>query len=287
MANKPRQYHEGYWYHVYARSLDELRLFVADEEREWFIEKLDAVFTRRNVKLGALCLMDTHYHAIVKMGSIRLDRVFQGLHMSYAKHLNHERDRDGPVFRERPGADIVLDDSYLLQLVPYIHKNPVEAGIVTEPSDYKWHTDRLYRGGNWEPGPLESWQYPPNFGGNNRHRVYKERMGEDTGELKRGEGYIGSDDEWSKLERRDEDRQDRFRERRGRRSMNEIAESIAEEYDIGVEPLQEPGRAQKEASIRHEAMVEMYEEGYGPTEIGDYFNRNKGSVVYAVNKENN
>jgi len=268
MANKPRQYHEGYWYHVYARSLDELRLFETDEEREWFIEKLDTVFTRREVRLGALCLMDTHYHALVKMGSIRLDRVFQGLHMSYAKHFNHERGREGPVFRERPGADIVLDDSYLLQLVPYIHKNPVEAGIATDAFDYQWHTDCLYRNESWEKGPLGSWEYPPNFEDEDRCRVYKERMGEDRDELDRGEGYVGTEDEWSKLERRDEAREDRFRDRRGRRSMEDIAESIATEYEVSVETLRKPGRAQTEASIRHEAMVEMYEEGYGPTEIG-------------------
>ncbi len=134
MGKSPKQFHEGYWYHVYPRSLPELSLFESSEEREWFLTRLDDVFVRRNVAIGAFCLMDTHYHALVKMGSVRLDRALNSLHMSQAKHLNHERDRRGSVFEKHPGTDVILDDAYRLQLVPYIHNNPVEAGIVNDPS---------------------------------------------------------------------------------------------------------------------------------------------------------
>lgn len=284
MSSLPKQFHEGYWYHVYARSIEEVPLFCMDSEREWFLEKLDDVFTRRQVSLGALCLMDTHYHALLKMGPVRLDRALNGLHMSYAQHINTQRDRRGTVFEKHPGTDIILDHSYLLQVVPYIHKNPVEAGLVQRPEQYEWSTDGFYRGNGWEHGLLESWDWPPYFEDDDRSRVYRERMGEDTEIPRSDDGYIGTDDEWNKLERRDESREDRYRDRRNRHSLKEIAGTLANEAGLKISDLKEQGRSQPEADIRQRAMAQMYEEGYGPTEIGEYFNRSKGTVSHAVKK---
>jgi len=87
--------------------------------------------------------MDNHYHALVQMESVRLDRALNSLHMSHAKHLNDERDRRGSVFEKHPGTDTMLDDSYLSHLITYIHKNPVEANIIDDTKQYEWHTDRL------------------------------------------------------------------------------------------------------------------------------------------------
>lgn len=283
MANQPKQFHEGYWYHVYVCSQEEVLLFESDEEREWFIEKLDDVFGRRDVGLGALCLMDTHYHALVRMGSVPLDRALNGLHMSYVKHVNAGRGREGSLFRKHPVTDIILDEKYLLQVVPYIHKNPVDAGIVEDPSNYKWHTDALYLREKWEPAPLDSWWWPPGFE-EDPSRVYKERMGEDVEEPNRKEGFIGTEEEWKQLEKRKNERKDRPPEERGRASKDEIVQNLLSEKDLSVGDLKEPGRSQPEARLRQQAMVEMYEEGYGPTDIAEYFDRTKGSVMHAVRK---
>lgn len=286
MAHPPRQYIEGYWYHVYARSMEEVCLFENEAERVWFVQELDDIFTRRQCQLGAICLLDTHYHALVKMGPVLLERVLNGLHMSYTKFINATRQRNGSLFDTRPGAEIILDDQYMLQLVPYIHQNPVKAGLVSSALDYKWSTDALYREIEPEQEALsfECWRFPPHFQGNDRRQVYKRIMGEEVSEPESSGGYYGSETEWEELDRRKESRADRYRERRGRKTMEKIAGEIAAENDLTVEDLRAPGRSQPEARLRQEAMVEMYEEGYGPKEIGDFFNRNKGTVVYAVKK---
>lgn len=284
MGKPPKQFHEGYWYHVYVRSLEEVRLFETDDERDWFLEKLDETFDRRKVTLGALCLMDTHYHALVRMGPVDLDRVLNSLHMSYAKHINHERERRSSVFEKHPGTDIVLDDSYLLQLIPYIHNNPVEAGMVKNPQDYEYSTDRLFRHEECAIGPFECWEWPPYFKENDRIKTYRRQMDEyDPEEIPRSnDGYVGTEEEWQELEKRDEDRSDRYRDRRDRESMETIANRHAQQIETTVEDLKQPGRKQPEARIRQNAMIAMYEEGYGPTEIGDFFNRDKAAVTYAV-----
>jgi REP element-mobilizing transposase RayT len=284
MTNQPRQYHEGYWYHVYARSIEEVSLFKSDAERKWFLEKLDSIFQRRRLKLGALCLLNTHYHVLVKMGPVSLDKALNGLHSSYVNHVNSERSRNGSLFWGRPGTDIILDNSYLLQVVSYIHSNPIEAGLVSDPRNYPWHTDELYRTGSWDQYEFDSWEFPPHFKGEDRRQTYLERFEEDKKDLSNQEGFIGTEEEWKKLENRENERKDRHRDRRDRPSMDEIVEDILIDDDTSVEALKEPGRSQPEAGLRQTAMVQMYREGYGPTEIGEFFNRNKGSVVYAVQK---
>lgn len=285
MANPPRQYHPGYWYHVYARSVEELPLFQTDEDRRWFVDKLDEVLDRRQVTLGSLCLMDTHYHALVRMGPVPLDRALNGLHNAYTKHFNAVHEREGSLFNPRPGADIVLSDEYLLQLVPYIHRNPVEAGLVAGPEEYFWSTDFKFR---LQPAPdpileFSCWEFPPHFKRPDRDVIYRERLDEPMN-LDRTNGYIGTEDEWEELDRRKTDRGDYPRERRGRRTLEEIARDQAEGSDFSVPDLKEPGRTQAAAAVRHQAMAEMYHEGYGPKEIADFFNRTKSTVNYAVDK---
>ncbi len=80
------------------------------------------------------------------------------------------------------------------------------------------------------------------------------------------------------------DRSDRFEDRRKRRTSEEIAREQIEHHYFAIEDLKEPARSQPESGIRQEIMITMYKEGYGPTEIGDFFNRDSGTVLYAVRK---
>ncbi|MEA3506197.1 MAG: helix-turn-helix domain-containing protein [Elusimicrobiota bacterium] len=228
--------------------------------------------------------MNSHYHLLVKSGPVGIDRALQSLHMSYAKYVNYSRDRAGSVFRARPGVKIVLNDRYILQLVPYIHNNAVKAGIVLKPEDYPWHTDELYRTGNWQYGPLKCWEYPPHFTGKNRKRLYLELLRKNNQHPPQGRGYVGDSREWKEIDRRAPKHKNRFSDRRNRKSMDEIAQHIAKKGNIASENLKISGRKQPAAKLRQEAMVEMYKEGYGPTQIGEYFKRDKGTVVYAVKK---
>lgn len=285
MASQPRQYHSGHWYHVYARGQRGEPLFFSPDDRRWFLSKLDEVFTRRDVLLGSYCLMTNHTHLLVKMGEVSLARVLQGLHMSYAKHFNNKYDQSGHVFQGRPGVKIVLDDSYLMQLVPYIHQNPVEAGLVDKVSEYEWSSDNIYQGRKGEMDiKFRCWAFPPGFQGDNRKKVYSQCLDESVEEPVGGEVYIGSEDDWEDLERRREERKDRYPDRRNRPSKEEIAIELIDDTSLSLEDLRESGRSQPETEYRQKAMAAMYEKGYGPVEIAEFFNRTKGTVNHAVKK---
>jgi len=62
----------------------------------------------------------------------------------YTQRSNRHHRRDGSLFRGRYKAILIDADEYLSAVVRYIHLNPVEAGIVTQPEDYRWGSHRYY-----------------------------------------------------------------------------------------------------------------------------------------------
>ena len=55
----------------------------------------------------------------------------------YTQRFNGAHSLDGQLFKGRYKAIVVAEDNYLLQLVRYIHRNPVRAGMVGNPEDYE------------------------------------------------------------------------------------------------------------------------------------------------------
>lgn len=116
MAYPPRQFHSGYWYHVFTHHQRDGVLFHSDEDRRQFLQYLDQTLSRQKAFLGAFCLMDTHYHSLIRMGEVDLGRIFQTVHMRYAQYFNQTHDEQGNLFHRRPGMKIVLNDDYLYSL---------------------------------------------------------------------------------------------------------------------------------------------------------------------------
>jgi hypothetical protein len=70
----------------------------------------------------------------------------QAWQTSYAQFFNKRHSREGHLFRGRYKAFLVQVERYLLALIRYIHRNPVEAGLCFAPGRYEWSSDRYYRG---------------------------------------------------------------------------------------------------------------------------------------------
>jgi hypothetical protein len=70
----------------------------------------------------------------------------------YTQRFNAQYGYDGPLFRGRYKAILVGEDRYLLQLVRYIHRNPLRAGIVKRAELYEWssHQGYLSRAKKWD-----------------------------------------------------------------------------------------------------------------------------------------
>ncbi len=89
--------------------------------------------------------MTNHIHLIIQVKEVPLSRIIQNLSFRYTRYINSSRKQTGHLFQGRYKALLLDADNYLLQLVRYIHNNPVRARMVTHPDKYEWssHSDYL------------------------------------------------------------------------------------------------------------------------------------------------
>ena len=134
MARKPRLHVPGGLYHVILRGNAQQDIFFADADREAFYTLLQEGVTRFGYRVHGFCLMRNHVHLVLQAGEAPLSRALQNLAFRYTRHVNQTRERVGHLFQGRYKALLVDAESYLLELVRYIHLNPVRARIVRDPA---------------------------------------------------------------------------------------------------------------------------------------------------------
>jgi hypothetical protein len=78
-------------------------------------------------RVHAFCLMTNHVHLAIQVGEVPLSRIMQNIGFRYTTYLNRRKKRTGHIFQGRYKALLIDADSYLLELVRYIHCNPVRA----------------------------------------------------------------------------------------------------------------------------------------------------------------
>ncbi len=151
MPRPDRIFVEGGVYHVYNRLCRGERVFERDEEARGFVGLLRDVVKRDGLTVFAWCLLPNHYHLAVRTGVVSLHRPFQTLQQKVTRGVNLRQRVFGPLWQGRYKAKLVKDQRYLDQLLVYIHLNPVSAGIVVDPAEYRWSGHREILGGVKEP----------------------------------------------------------------------------------------------------------------------------------------
>ncbi len=121
-------------------------VFNDNEDRESFYELLGQGVTRFGYRLHGFCLMGNHIHLAAQVGEVSLSRIMQHLGFRYTQEFNRRHGRVGHLFQGRYQALLVDAESYLLELVRYIHLNPVRAGLVKKAERYRWSGHRAYLG---------------------------------------------------------------------------------------------------------------------------------------------
>jgi len=132
------------WYHVMNRGRRGEEIFAGKNDYHAFIELLKELVEDYNVKIAAYCLMSNHYHLLVQTPEANISRSMRHLNGVYTQHFNRTHLCDGQLFRGRYKSIIVDGDSYLLELLRYIHRNPLEAGLVEKLNKYTWSSHKGY-----------------------------------------------------------------------------------------------------------------------------------------------
>ncbi|MFH1724536.1 MAG: transposase [Elusimicrobiota bacterium] len=145
MPRQPRIHFPGAIFHVIARGNAGQHILAARKEWEGLRDLLGQVKESLPFELYAYCLMSNHFHLLVRIGDIPLQRIMHRLLTTWALRYNVPRNRIGHVFQGRYKAILCQEDRYFKHLLRYIHLNPVKAGIVHRPEDWPWsgHLDYI------------------------------------------------------------------------------------------------------------------------------------------------
>lgn len=146
MPRQPRIHVTGGLYHVTLRGNNGSDLFRDGSDRMHLNEFIENVLREEHARIHAFCWMTNHLHLAIQVSGKPLGRVVHGFAAKYARYFNAKYARTGHLFENRYYASLVDVDAYLLELIRYIHRNPVKAGLVANPSSYLWSSHRFYIG---------------------------------------------------------------------------------------------------------------------------------------------
>ena len=132
------------WYHVMNRGRRGENIFISKEDYWSFVDLLKELSEVFNVNIAAYCLMPNHYHLLVQTPDANLSRSMRQLNGIYTQRYNRRHGCDGQLFRGRYKSILVESDSYALELVRYIHRNPLDSGLVDNLQKYPWSTHKIY-----------------------------------------------------------------------------------------------------------------------------------------------
>lgn len=146
MSRRRRIHVSGGFYHVTLRGNHRQAIFRDAADRSALDAIVRGAGDRTGTKVVAYCWMGNHIHLVVQVAERALGQFMQVVGSRYARYLQRQTGTTGHLFERRYHAVVVRDDRQLLDVVRYVHLNPVRAGLVASPADYKWSSHRCYLG---------------------------------------------------------------------------------------------------------------------------------------------
>ncbi len=144
MARQARLSSATGYYHVVMRGNNKDYIFKDKKDKEFFMEVLHGLKSEGMIDLVAWCLMDNHVHLALKAEIGDLALAMKRLNIRYAMRYHLKNKSVGHVFQDRFASEAIGSDSYLLNVIRYIHRNPVKAKMVGGCGDYRWSSYGVY-----------------------------------------------------------------------------------------------------------------------------------------------
>ncbi len=132
MPRKSRIDAPGALHHIICRGIERRAIFKDDYDRDRFVERLATVLEQTGTLCYAWALIPNHFHLLIRTGSIPVAGVMRRLLTGYAVNFNWRHRRSGHLFQNRYKSILCQEEPYLLELVRYIHLNPIRAGLVAD-----------------------------------------------------------------------------------------------------------------------------------------------------------
>ena len=153
---KPIAVEQGKFYHIYNRGNNSQDIFFENKNYEYFLGLMDK-YVIPVADVYAWVLMKNHFHLLIytksdeeidvsklsystvnKPKKLTVSKQFSNLFSAYTLAINKMYKRTGSLFQKNFKRILVSDEKYLLNLIYYIHQNPVKHGFVESSLDYPW-----------------------------------------------------------------------------------------------------------------------------------------------------
>lgn len=141
MPRQSRLDSPGTLHHIMIRGIEGLQIFQDNQDRDDFLSRIGHLVEITGTRVLAWVLMDNHVHLLIFSGQQGIVKFMQSLLTGYAIRFNQKYRRKGHLFQNRYKSIVCEKDPYLLELVRYIHLNPLRASLVKsikELDRYPW-----------------------------------------------------------------------------------------------------------------------------------------------------
>ncbi len=131
----------GAVHHVMMRGVDGRPVFCDEIDRLRLLGRLTEVLPPSGTRCLAWCLMTNHVHLVTQTGDTPLSAVMHRVNSAYAGGFNARHDRRGYLFQSRFKSRLAQDDADVMTLIRYVHRNPLQAGLVSDLASlgrYPW-----------------------------------------------------------------------------------------------------------------------------------------------------
>ena len=130
MPRKARIDAPGALQHIICRGIERRNIFYDDADRDGFVKRLGRLISETQTPCYAWALIDNHFHLLLKTGNVSITTLMRRLLTGYAVSFNRRHNRAGHLFQNRYKSILCQEDSYLLELLRYIHLNPLRCSLV-------------------------------------------------------------------------------------------------------------------------------------------------------------
>ena len=205
----------GAVHHIMVRGIERRKIFDGDADRDHFLQRMGEILLDTQTTCFAWALMPNHFHLLLRTGKVPISTIMRRLLTGYALWFNRSRCRHGHLFQNRFKSILCQEDSYLLELVRYIHLNPLRARLVKSIQEldafpYSGHSTLM---GGFQKSWQETDEILKLFGSKPAlaRRMYRQFVEQGIGQGRRndlaGGGLIRSAGGWEGLKQKREEGQ--------------------------------------------------------------------------------
>jgi putative transposase len=288
MARKPRLFAPGVLYHVIVRGNQRQKTFLKDSDYTVYLEKLAHYRRKYNVTIYAYCLMPNHVHLLLQCSRTPLGKFMQGLQQSYTQYFNRTYHKVGHLFQGRYQAILCQKDAYLLELVRYIHLNPVRSKLARSAERYRYSGEPEYRSGK-SSAVLDCGPVLKMIGGRARYRRFvQDGIGdghkEEYYEVE-DQRFLGGEEFGAALRREVEGEEVRSQKKR---SISAVVSDLARGLKVAPQALRAPSHGWDMSRKRTQAAYVLVRRcGFRVNDVAQYFGRDSTTISSLLSRYEN